>query len=715
MQCPRRIPTAGFDEADREVGVAGELRGDGTARGPCTDDHDVELHCITDEDDSLGSPSEDELSRSPATARDVKLPADSVYRPDIDGLRAMAIIPVLVFHLFPEWLPGGYLGVDVFFVISGYLITAILLREMAAGEFRIGRFWARRIRRVVPALVVVTAATLLVARVTLFPSSLRPLAEQAVAALGSVANVYLWRATGNYWGEQAAEAPFLHTWSLAVEEQFYMLFPFVLMAIWRFARPTLLPVLVALTIGSFIVFCIGLARAPAATFYLLPARAWELGVGACLAAMMRVARPRGDGYPLHAMLACAALIAIVGSYVLVPRMSTWTAVPVVGSALVIAGGGSGACGWLLSWPALAWIGRLSYSLYLWHWPILVLAPRIVPGVSHATVLLGTVACSILTYVLVEQPARHRPGILPAIGGAFAVVAGFALWMLFEPTPRYDVEAFEKPHSSIRMYDVRPQPPPMQAAFRNVFAEADAPPTLATPESYATDGIVAGPGSDDPSIVVFGDSHGSMFAETLRAAAEQLGQRIAFYCMNSGMPPYIDMPVERRAPNKVLNAEQRYRFDVARLRAIETWRPRVVVLCARWSIYSESGSPFFDELARRGIAVLLVEQPPELAAVGDNSVVQFLRWKGVSPAPEVECTLPQGNVARVEAGRNRLREIASRYPDCRVLPTADLFTRGDRALVLDGRTVLYLDDDHLTSEGARLALPRITAALADALQ
>ncbi len=641
--------------------------------------------------------------------------AVSAYRPHIDGLRALAIVPVLVFHLCPEWLPGGYLGVDVFFAISGYLITSILLREIKAGEFSIRQFWARRIRRIVPALLVVTATTLVVARVTLFPPTLRHLGQQALATLGSCANVYLWRATGDYWGQQAGEVPFLHMWSLAVEEQFYFVVPILLLVLWRRARRAVLPLLVLLSAGSYIVFVVGLSRAPVATFYLLPGRAWELGVGACLAATTLLHRPTTDRPALGGSLAWAGLIAIAVGYVLLPGMNAWAAVPVVGSALVIAGGGSGACGRLLSWPPFVWIGRISYSLYLWHWPVLVLSQRVVPGMSPVAVILVTVVLSILTYACIEQPARRRPGVLPTIGAGFALVAGFALWLLYGPLPRFDVTAFEKPHSSIRMYDVRPQPPPMRAIFRAVFAEADAPPTLATPESYANDGIVAGPGDRDPSLVVFGDSHGSMFAEALRTAAGRLGHRIAFFCMNGGASPFIELPIEPRPPTTMLTSEQRYRFDVARQRAIERWRPRVVVLCARWSIYGESGVAFLEELNRRGIVVVLVEQPPELAAVGDASVVQFLRWKDVAPSPGVEHTLPQGNVARVEAGRSRLREIAGRHPNCRILPTADLFARGDQVAVLDGRTVLYLDDDHLTTEGTLRALPRIEAMLGELLE
>jgi peptidoglycan/LPS O-acetylase OafA/YrhL len=638
----------------------------------------------------------------------------SPYRPDIDGLRAVAIIPVLVFHLLPEWLPGGFLGVDVFFVISGYLITSLLLREMDRGEFSLRLFWTRRIRRIVPALLVTTAATLLAAGVCVFPPFRPAIAQQALATLGACANVFLWRSTGDYWGGQSQDAPLLHMWSLGVEEQFYLIFPLLLHFLWCRGRRALLPVLVVLTAGSFASFVVGLSMAPTAAFYLLPTRAWEISAGVCLAAFMQGDWHGSGGHRWRDVLGCAALTGIGASYVLLRRMSPWAAVPVGCAAAVIAAAGSGAVGRILSQPPLVWTGRLSYSLYLWHWPIIVLSRLLAPGVSPVALLLVTVACAWVCHVVVEQPLRHRPGVLPVLAAGYAAVSGLALWMLVGPVPRFDVARFDRPSSSIRMYDLRPQPQPPTAAFRGVFADVEAPATLATPESYAHEGIVREDGNESPAILVLGDSHGSMFGETLRTAAERLGRGIAFFCMNGGDSPFIEMPVRRGLPTRTLTSEERYRFDHARLAAIERWRPRVIVVAARWSIHRDTGDSFLDHLDRLGIPVLLVEQPPELAGVGDNSVMQYLCWKGFEPVPGSEFLLLQGNQPRTDAGRDLLRRIVARHDNCRIVPVHDLFARGDEVLVLERRTVLYLDDDHLTTQGTWLALPRITTALAEAI-
>jgi len=195
------------------------------------------------------------------------------YRPEIDGLRAFAVIPVILFHMDYEWIPGGFIGVDVFFVISGFLITSILKRELEAGTFTFRNFWARRIRRILPAMIVVSIVTLAVTYVFVFKPDRPLIATQCVAALASVANIYSWRTAGDYWGTEADQSPFLHMWSLSVEEQFYLFFPiFMWMA---FAlRPRRLQGFISFVIVSSLpVFLYGSQAHPVATFYLLPTRA----------------------------------------------------------------------------------------------------------------------------------------------------------------------------------------------------------------------------------------------------------------------------------------------------------------------------------------------------------------------------------------------------------------------------------------------------------
>lgn len=213
----------------------------------------------------------------------------SVYRPDIDGLRALAILPVVWFHAGLPGLPGGFTGVDTFFVISGYLITSIVHREMAAGEFTYARFYERRVRRIAPALLTVVIATLAIGYALLLPSELIALGKSAIAAVLMVPNIYFWREAG-YFALGEGITPLLHSWSLGVEEQFYLIFPPILILAkrWKVVQPAV--ILFALT--SFLLCLLGTKYSPSAAFYLLPTRAWELMLGAVLA-VGALSIPRG--------------------------------------------------------------------------------------------------------------------------------------------------------------------------------------------------------------------------------------------------------------------------------------------------------------------------------------------------------------------------------------------------------------------------------------
>jgi len=203
------------------------------------------------------------------------------YRGEIDGLRAVAVLPVILFHSGLQWMPGGYVGVDVFFVISGFLITSILVRELDAGKFSILNFYERRARRILPALFLVMAMTAVLGTILMLPYELRDFGRSMIAVLAFVSNFFFWRET-DYFATAAEQLPLLHTWSLSVEEQFYILFPLMLWLFWRYWRGGLIPVMVVVSLASLALAEIMVHRSPAAVFYLLPTRGWELGSDADL-------------------------------------------------------------------------------------------------------------------------------------------------------------------------------------------------------------------------------------------------------------------------------------------------------------------------------------------------------------------------------------------------------------------------------------------------
>jgi peptidoglycan/LPS O-acetylase OafA/YrhL len=331
------------------------------------------------------------------------------YRPDIDGVRAIAVLSVILAHAEVPFVSGGFLGVDVFFVISGYLITSILMREIGEGRYSVLKFYERRARRILPALVLVIACCVPFAAWLMLPEFLENFGQSIVATLLFSNNILL-ALTAGYWDLASSFKPLLHTWSLGVEEQFYLAFPLILARVWRYGRKAQLGTIIALGLVSFAVSEIGWRTHPAASFYLPTSRAWELMAGCAIAYVSRCPR-RFD----H-LCASLGLAAILGSMVIfspaTPSPSIFSAVPVFGTMAVIlfSRPGSLAC-WVLSWPPLVGIGLVSYSAYLWHQPLFALA-RIVslkppPLVEMAALAMVTLGLAYLSWRFVECPFRRQ--------------------------------------------------------------------------------------------------------------------------------------------------------------------------------------------------------------------------------------------------------------------------------------------------------------------
>ncbi len=351
------------------------------------------------------------------------------YRREIDGLRAVAVLPVILFHAGFHVFSGGYVGVDVFFVISGYLITSILISELEAGNFSITRFYERRARRILPALFVVMLACLPFAYLWMLPSQLRDFSQSLVAVVLFASNILFWREDG-YFAAAAELKPLLHTWSLAVEEQYYLLFPVFLWLFWRFRRQRVLWTVVGLAALSLLLAEWGWRNAPSANFYLAPTRAWELLAGSICAFLM-VGRPQRSSNVLSAAGLALILFSVFVYNEGTPFPSVYTLAPILGTALIILYAAQGT--WtarLLSMPVFVGVGLISYSAYLWHQPLFAFArlrslsepgPTLMAGLAVAALLLAWA-----TWRFVEQPFRNRTS--PVLGRQKSVflVSGAAI-------------------------------------------------------------------------------------------------------------------------------------------------------------------------------------------------------------------------------------------------------------------------------------------------
>lgn len=357
------------------------------------------------------------------------------YRPDIDGLRAIAVISVVAFHAFPDVVRGGYVGVDVFFVISGYLITDIIARGLAAGRFSVVDFYVSRIRRILPALIVVLAACLAFGFTALFPDEFKQLAWHTVGAMGFLSNIILWFEAG-YFDDGAITKPLLHLWSLGIEEQFYLAWPFIITVGYR-SGVKLIWLVAAIAAVSFVSNVLFIGNHPSAVFYLPFSRAWELLIGAILALAPKSPQRPLFGRVYSASGALMLFIAITG-YNQDTIFPGWAAaLPTTGAALIIIGGPSNGIGQFLSNRAMTTVGRISYPLYLWHWPLLSFASIVnggTPGTPIVCLLvLTSVVLAALTYLLVERPAQAAIRKVPraALVPVLAIVGlGGMSWFVF---------------------------------------------------------------------------------------------------------------------------------------------------------------------------------------------------------------------------------------------------------------------------------------------
>src|SRR3569833_134401 len=358
------------------------------------------------------------------------------YRPDIDGLRAIAVVAVLGFHAFPDAFPGGFTGVDIFFVISGFLISGIILGDLEKGTFTFGQFYARRIRRIFPALALVLAATLFLGWLILSPYEFDQLGGHVAAGAGFISNLLLFHESG-YFDTDSALKPLLHLWSLGVEEQYYLVWPLLLFALRRHMS-RIFWLILGIAVGSFLLNILLVHRLPSAAFYLLATRCWELMMGSSAAYRAMHSTNRSSlPFVVRDGIAIAGLALLALGFALVRDSEDfpgwWALLPTAGALLLIQAGPQA---WsnrnLLGNRVVVYVGLISYPLYLWHWPLLtyarILYGEIPPvGVRVGGLILG-IALAWATYEFVEKRVRalgRGPTAVRTAGLAGAAVAVLA--------------------------------------------------------------------------------------------------------------------------------------------------------------------------------------------------------------------------------------------------------------------------------------------------
>jgi peptidoglycan/LPS O-acetylase OafA/YrhL len=660
------------------------------------------------------------------------------YRTDIDGLRAIAVLMVILYHYAVPGFRGGFVGVDVFFVISGFLIAAHIVADLRAGRFSLLAFYERRIRRILPALFVMYALVLLAGGVVLFAPDLHFLSQIGAYVVPFFANYALYRNAGAYGGEFADHVVLLHTWSLAVEEQFYMFFPLLMLAIASFLHSRYTAVLWPLALLSLAACTVAVRIAPLAAFYLAPFRAWELLAGALLAvgnfAPPRVACVR-TGAAVLGLLLLAAADLLLGTAN--PYPGELTLLPCVGAGLILYAGcdRSVAVGRLLSSSPMRRIGLWSYSLYLYHWPLLLLVQYYafdpLSAAMRWTLLAATFLLGALSWRYVEQPFRGPGALLKGrtvyavavMSAAALTVATFAIHRATDPR-RYDaLERIRFPTQTAQQARCKETSP----------ADATRPP------------CVLGDQSVPIKAVVWGDSHPAAVLPAFDAVFAR-HHEAAMFAESGRCPPLRDAYVRDSVPGQS-NAVHSW-MDAAAIGhgagckrhndQVLDWiihnRITTVILVGHWiantedrflSVLTDAESPDNDSLQQnaavfgRGLERLLVVLQREHIRV---FVLDDVPGNAMSVPYELASARRlhrQRNLGisltAYEAQQHSAAQIFLRLQQpygLRILRPQDILCAGGTCAVARGEAALYVDSEHVSAAGAMLIEPALEAVFTD---
>lgn len=574
----------------------------------------------------------------------------AAFRGDVNGLRSFAIIPVVLMHAGLSTVPGGFVGVDVFFVISGFLITGHLFREAESGRLNVLAFWARRLRRLYPTLALVVVATMGLALVIMSPLELPSLAVEAGATMLSVSNLLFAREATDYFGHDVQQSPLLHTWSLGVEEQFYVILPLVIIAMLKLGdRNRRVRLIRFLAVGAALSFATSLVATslfPFWSFYSLPTRVWEFAIGGLIALgaerLRIIALVKNAIVWLGMGLILLSVLTITSSS---PFPGSIALVPVIGTGLVIVGGtqeGTGSK--LLATRPLQWIGTRSYAWYLWHWPLMVFG-RIVFDSDSVWLGLGAGALSLLlaaiTYRHFELPLRTTPRLTRSVGDTYRFMASIGTVSLVLA-------------ASLGMFGDARSGTPSTRVWASVYQQG-APRTCDTPVltpsglSYC----VAGDASEHDTVLLVGDSHAGQWVRLLDRLGARDGYRLVVRSLDACPAAVVSVTVRAGGQSSRCDA-----FHAETAKLIDELQPSVVV--------TASSNSYLGMIVDPTGRVPSPESQAAMWADGYRSIIANAQSAGATVVaiedtyrpggdPAVCMTRPFGGVERCEPDRDAALE------------------------------------------------------------
>jgi len=646
------------------------------------------------------------------------------YRKDIDGLRAISVLAVLLNHAGIGIFSGGFIGVDVFFVISGYLITTIIVRDILANEFSLIRFYERRIRRILPALFVVVAFTVALCTIMYDAEKFRDFGKSVIATTLFVSNINFWKESG-YFDVTSQLKPLLHTWSLAVEEQFYIFFPLFMFVLYRYAKKFFPFILAATAIISFGLAVHETSSDQSAAFYLAQMRAWELLVGSMLALNL-IPTELGKKYSNIIGIVGLAMIAIpIFQYTESTKFPGLAAItPVLGAALVLFSGmdGKSLVARFLSLPPLVFIGKISYSLYLWHWPLIIFVKyymiRQLTPVEVGILLVASILISALSWRFVETPFRSKNFISTRQIFAFGA-SGMAL-MFFAGGAVYYFKGFpERQGLEHLVNDNRREEAWL---FKECNINYNDNTETITP-------CEVGDKSQSPTFIIIGDSHAPTYGKAIHKSAEENGISGLLTYAN-GCPTLVNMIRNSEIGDMPCVKYNHMVFSYLK----EHPEIHTIILVSRWTMWLEGSLYKQEEGVNPQLTDALDEAPSKaseeyLFTLGLERTIEALGELNrnvivVAPLPEIGYDVPSANFIASRTGRDVnqliapsleeyfarnqktfaiLKSFEEEYGIQIIEPWKVLCTNGKCRIAING-IPLYNDDDHLSIFGSELITP-----------
>jgi len=672
------------------------------------------------------------------------------FRPDIEGLRAIAIVAVLLCHAGVPFLAGGYVGVDVFFVISGFLITGLLVRELeGTGTISLRGFYARRAKRLLPLSVVLLATVGVLSMILLSPLRNTEVAGDIIASALYVANWHFAAQSVDYFAQGLEPSPVLHLWSLAIEEQFYVVWPGLMLAVtwfWRrrgsSIRPALWVALIAILAGSLAYGIVLTNDKPAFAYFSTFARAWELGLGAALALIGTVKLPRmgaaalgwtGVAAIVYASFVFTGDTTFPGTAALVPTLGA-AALIVSGTALAATAGGvtglKAGAGWALSLAPVRYVGRISYSWYLWHWPFIIFAAAIWgPRLSVAAGLLAIAASWVptqLTHMLIEDPVRRAPALrrLPnraiALGLACTVVALAVGIGLRESQPSVRLAKIADVPGAAALVDqpvpqetataLRPNPLKARADRGRSYYEG----CMVGIEGTNSNKCLYGNPTGDRTLILFGDSHAMQYFPAVEELAEIHGWRLIV--LTKAECPPEEVEVKSMVEDREYSQCDEWRE--ATLKRIEQGNEHMTVVMSgdtEYTPYGPGGEELSGDEAAEAMEAGYLRTLRRIEAAGPHTVVIRDNPTSIEDVPSCvsediqhlgRCAFPR----RKEWDREYDVRAAKASPETHLVDFIGDICPGEVCRAVIGNALVYRDKDHLTATFARTLEPMLESDL-----